>query len=87
MATAAPSLAEKRTRRQKKAVADNPQQEQPQPVVNDSDLFLIDPSKKSQGQLSEEILDKIASKAIKKCKRLAKQKRKQIENEMNKIIF
>ena len=46
---------------------------------DDKDLYLIEPGTKSDLQISDQVLDQIAEKTIKKSKRLAKQKRKLIE--------
>ena len=48
---------------------------------------MIEPAKRTEPAIPDEVLDQIADKAIKRSKRLAKKARKQIEKEMNKIVF
>ena len=55
--------------------------------VNEDQIYLIDPANRAEPALPDEILDKITEKAITKSKRLVKQAKKEIEAEMNKIIF
>ena len=48
---------------------------------------MIDPAKKESPPLSDEILDKITWKMIKKCGMLVKRSRREIEDEMNEIMI
>ena len=57
------------------------------PEKSDEQLYLIEPTQRSDPSIPDEVLDKIAGKAISRSKRLAKRARKEIEAEMNKIIF
>lgn len=54
---------------------------------NDEKLYLIDPEKRSDPALPDEILDQIQNKAQLRSKRLAKQARKEIKAELNKILY
>jgi len=47
----------------------------------------VDPGSRAEPALPDAVLDKITDKAITKSKRLAKIARKEIEQELNKIIF
>jgi hypothetical protein len=47
----------------------------------------VDPGSRAEPALPDAVLDKITDKAINKSKRLAKIARKEIEQELNKIIF
>lgn len=57
------------------------------PKISDEKLFLIDISERAEIKIPDEVLDKITEKAIKRSKRLCKQARKNIENELNNMIF
>ena len=55
--------------------------------INEDKLYLIEPSSRTEPAIPDEILDKIATKAIGRSKRLAKAARKDTEAELNKIIY
>lgn len=56
-------------------------------VINEDQLYLIHPQSRSEPAIPDEVLDKITAKAIGRSKRLAKAARKDIEAEMNSIIY
>ena len=68
------------------------EQEADQPVNQiseelDDQIYLIEPSNRAQLSIPDQVLDKIADKAILRSKRLAKRARKEIELELNKVVF
>lgn len=90
---------EKRTTRRMQRQMDNAKQtesgQQPKeqvvapkkPAVDEEKLYLVDPDHRAPIQIPDKVLDQIADKAITRSKRLAKQARKNIEKELNNVLF
>ena len=55
--------------------------------LDENKLYLIPPTERTEPALPDHILDLITNKTIKKSKRLAKLARKEIEKDLNSVIF
>lgn len=71
---------------QQEAVTDEKKQEA-EPMVNEEQIYLIEPQKRCEAPISDEILDKISIKAVKRSQKLAKRAKKQLEKEINSILL
>lgn len=71
---------------QQEAVVEEKKQDV-EPVVDEEQIYLIEPQKRCEAPISDEILDKISIKAVKRSQKLAKRAKKQLEKELNSILL
>lgn len=71
---------------QQEAVVEEKKQDV-EPIVNEEQIYLIEPQKRCEAPISDEILDKISIKAVKRSQKLAKRAKKQLEKELNSILL
>lgn len=60
---------------------------EPEKPVDEEQIYLTEPAKRSSPAIPDEVLDKITEKAINRSRKLAKRTRKAIEKQMNKILL
>ena len=56
-------------------------------TIDEDKLYLIDPQDRGDIQIPEEVLDSVAEKAIQRAKTNAKRAKKQMEKELNNVLF
>lgn len=56
-------------------------------MVEEDKIYLIEPKDRHDIQIPDEVLDRVTEKAISRAKHLASQTRKQMEKEINNVLF